>query len=149
MKTSLFNITAALTAAALFASCTNIKNDQTRTKAEGAGGGAVAGAIIGGIFGGWRGAAIGAAAGGAVGYGVGAHVAHQKTKYKNQEAWLNACIAQAEKTNSHARSYNASLSDKISNLEQKINGAKGNKGELASLSPLQHLYPLQSCVDHA
>ena len=133
MKTSVYNATTTLAAAAMLASCTNIKNDQTRTKAEGTAGGAVAGAVIGGLLGGWRGAAIGAAAGGVVGYGVGTHVAHQKAKYANQEAWLNACIAQAEKTNSHARSYNASLNDKISNLEQKINGAKGNKGELQQL----------------
>lgn len=135
MKTSVIYTTTTVIAAAMLTSCANIKNDQTRTKAEGTTGGAVAGAIIGGLMGGWRGAAIGAAAGGTVGYGVGAHVARQKVKYANQEAWLNACIAQAEKTNSHARSYNASLSNKISSLEQKIKAAKasGNKGELQQL----------------
>jgi hypothetical protein len=119
----------------MLASCANIKNDQTRTKAEGAGGGAVAGAILGGLLGGWRGAAIGAAAGGAVGYGVGAHVASKKAKYKNQEAWLSACIAQAQSVNSSARAQNARLSARINDLESQINAARSgnNKGQLRQL----------------
>lgn len=132
--------TTVLTAAAMLASCTNIKDDQTRTRAEGAGAGAVLGAGLGAIIGHqsghtWEGALIGGAAGSFAGLAVGDHVARKKAAYKNQEAWLNACIAQAEKTNSHARSYNASLSSKISNLEQKINGAKqkGDKTELQQL----------------
>jgi uncharacterized protein YcfJ len=140
MKSSVFNFTAALTSAALLASCTNIKDDQTRTRAEGAGAGALLGAGIGAIIGNqsgraWEGALIGGAVGGLGGLAVGDHVARKKAAYKSQEAWLNACIAQAEKTNAHARSYNASLSGKISNLEQKINAAKagGNKGELQQL----------------
>lgn len=138
MRTSFFKTSAALTAAAMLAGCTNIKDDQTRTRAEGAGAGALLGAGLGAIIGNqsgraWEGAAIGAAVGGLGGLAVGDHVARKKAAYKNQEAWLNACIAQAEKTNSHARSYNASLSNKISNLEQKINAAKGNKGEMQQL----------------
>ncbi|MCE9519985.1 MAG: hypothetical protein K8R87_10580 [Verrucomicrobia bacterium] len=140
MKASVFNTTAALTAAALLANCTNIKDDQTRTRAEGAGAGALLGAGLGAIIGNqhgraWEGAAIGGAVGALGGLAVGDHVARKKAAYKNQEAWLNACIAQAEKTNSHARSYNASLSNKISSLEQKIKAAKasGNKSELQSL----------------
>lgn len=135
-----FNAAAVLTTAAMLASCTNIKDDQTRTRAEGAGAGALLGAGLGAIIGNqsghaWQGALIGAAAGSLGGLAVGDHVARKKAAYKNQEAWLNACIAQAEKTNSHARSYNASLSNKISNLEQKINAAKskGDKGELQEL----------------
>jgi uncharacterized protein YcfJ len=140
MRICASNVTTALTAAAMLASCTNIQNDQTRTRAEGAGAGALIGAGLGAIIGNqsgraWEGALIGAAAGGLGGLAVGDHVARKKAAYKNQEAWLNACIAQAQRTNSHARSYNASLSNKISNLEQKINGAKsrGDKGELQQL----------------
>lgn len=141
MKTSVLHTTAALTAAAMFASCTNIKDDQTRTRAEGAGAGALLGGGIGAIIGhqsghAWEGALIGAAAGSLGGLAVGDHVARKKQAYKNQEAWLNACIAQAEKTNSHARSYNASLSNKIANLEQKINGAKA-KGDTNELKQLK------------
>lgn len=140
MKASVFNTTAALTAAALLTNCTNIKNDQTRTRAEGAGAGALLGAGLGAIIGNqsgraWEGAMIGGAAGALGGLAVGDHVARKKAAYKNQEAWLNACIDQAEKTNSRARSYNTSLSNKISSLEQKIKAAKasGNRGELQNL----------------
>jgi uncharacterized protein YcfJ len=140
MKLFACQATTVLTAAALLTGCTNIKDDQTRTRAEGAGAGAALGAGLGAIIGHqsghtWEGALIGGAAGGLTGLAVGDHVARKKAAYKNQEAWLNACIAQAEKTNAHARSYNASLSSKISNLEQKINGAKqkGDKQELQQL----------------
>ncbi len=140
MKTSALKLSTALTAAAFLAGCTNIKDDQARTRAEGAGAGALLGAGVGAIIGhqsgrAWEGALIGGAVGSLGGLAVGDHVARKKAAYKNQEAWLNACIAQAQKTNSRARSYNASLSNKIASLEQKINGAKarGDKGELQQL----------------
>ncbi len=140
MKTSALKLSTALTAAAFLAGCTNIQDDQARTRAEGAGAGALLGAGVGAIIGhqsgrAWEGALIGGAVGSLGGLAVGDHVARKKAAYKNQEAWLNACIAQAQKTNSRARSYNASLSNKIASLEQKINGAKarGDKGELQQL----------------
>lgn len=140
MNNSIFNTTAALAAAALLSGCANIQDDQTRTRAEGAGAGALLGAGLGAIIGNqsgraWEGAAIGGTVGALGGLAVGDHVARKKAAYKNQEAWLNACIDQAERTNSRARSYNASLSNKISSLQQKINAAKasGNRSELQSL----------------
>ena len=135
MKHSFVKLTTILTLSAMLASCANIKDDSTRTKTEGTLGGAVLGGILGYAIGGTRGAAIGAGAGAIGGFGVGAHVAAKKRAYKNTEDWLNACIAQAERTNAHARAYNNSLSKKISDLEQQINGAKtkGDKGELKNL----------------
>jgi uncharacterized protein YcfJ len=119
----------------MLASCANIKNDQTRTTAEGGLGGALLGALGGYLIGGGRGALIGAGVGGAAGLAYGNHVAMKKKAYKNTEDWLNACIAQAERTNSHARSYNTSLTSKINSLQQQINNAKskGDKGELNTL----------------
>jgi hypothetical protein len=135
MKHTFVKFTTVLTLCSLLASCANIKNDQARTTAEGGLGGAVLGGVAGYLIGGSRGALIGGLAGGAGGLAYGAHVAAKKKAYKSTEAWLNACIDQAEKTNSRARSYNASLSSKISRLEQQINDAKskGDKGELKNL----------------
>lgn len=137
MKTSLIRSTAAITAVAFVASCANIKDDQTRTRAEGTLAGSVIGGGLGAIIGhqsghGWEGALIGAAAGGLAGLAVGDHVARKKANYASREAWLDACIANAEKVNRHAISYNNSLRSKISGLESRLAAAKrsGDKDEM-------------------
>lgn len=137
MKTSLIRTTAAVTAAAFISSCANIQNDQTRTRTEGALAGSVIGGGLGAIIGhqsgrGWEGALIGAAAGGLAGLAVGDHVARKKAKYASQEAWLDACIAQAEQVNRNAVAYNNSLRNKIAGLETRLAAAKrsGDAGEV-------------------
>lgn len=108
--------------------CANIKDDATRTKAEGAGTGAVIGAVAGGLLGQiiggdtkgtLVGAAIGAAVGGAGGYAYGNHVANQKAKYAQEEDWLDACIAQARQKNQEIVAYNQDLRQQIDKLKQE------------------------------
>lgn len=140
MKNSLIRSAAAITAVAMLASCTNIKNDQTRTRTEGTLAGGLLGAGLGAIIGhqsgnAAAGALIGAAAGGLAGLAVGDHVARKKARYASQEAWLDACIAHAEKVNADARAYNRSLENKIASLQSRLAAAKasGNKSELKSI----------------
>jgi hypothetical protein len=137
MTTSFIRTTAAITAIAFVSSCTNIKDDQTRTRAEGTLAGSLIGGGLGAIIGhqsgrGVEGALIGAAAGGLVGLAVGDHVARKKAKYASQEAWLDACIAHAEQVNRSAVSYNNSLRNKIAGLESRLAAAKrsGDSGEI-------------------
>ncbi|RBP43661.1 hypothetical protein DES53_10559 [Roseimicrobium gellanilyticum] len=140
MKNLFLRSTAAVTALAFVTSCANIKDDQTRTRTEGTLAGGALGAIAGGIIGhqsgrGFEGALLGAGIGSLAGLAVGDHVARKKAKYASQEAWLDACIAQAERVNANARSYNRSLSSKISNLESRYASAKasGNKAEMRNI----------------
>ena len=135
MKTTVLKFTSILTAVAMLSGCANIKNDQTRTRAEGGLGGALLGGLIGYATGGVRGMAIGAAAGGAIGLVVGDSVARKKKKYATQELWLNACIAEAEQVNAHAVSYNNHLSGRISAMETRLASAKasGNKREIRDI----------------
>lgn len=140
MKNSLIRSTAAITAIAFLASCTNIKDDQTRTRTEGTLAGGLLGAGLGAIIGhqsgnAAAGALIGAAAGGLAGLAVGDHVARKKAAYASQEAWLDACIARAEKINADARAYNRSLENKIASLRSRLASAKasGNTRELKSI----------------
>ena len=112
-------------------SCTNIQNDGTRTRTEGALAGAVLGAGLGAIIGNQSGSAgqgalLGAALGGLGGLAYGNHVANKKARYASEEAWLNACIAQAQQTNASARSYNSRLSSRISALKQQIAAANAS-----------------------
>src|SRR4051812_4485056 len=105
MNKSFLHATAALCATTLFLSgCTNIKDDQQRTKTEGTLAGAGAGAVLGGLIGaatggGARsivgGALIGGAAGGYAGHEYGKHVAEKKQGYANEEAHLRAMIGEA------------------------------------------------------
>ena len=140
MKKFFLQSTAAVTALAFVTSCANIQNDQDRTRAEGTLAGGAIGALAGGIIGNqsgraFEGALIGAGIGALGGLAVGDHVARKKAKYASQEAWLDACIAQAERVNSNARSYNRSLQSKISNLESRYASAKssGNKAEMRNI----------------
>jgi predicted lipid-binding transport protein (Tim44 family) len=140
MKNLFLRSTAAATAIAFVTSCTNIKDDQTRTRAEGTLAGGAIGALAGGIIGhqsgrGFEGALLGAGIGSLAGLAVGDHVARKKARYASQEAWLDACIAQAERVNANARAYNRSLSSKISSLESRYASAKasGNKAEMRSI----------------
>ena len=137
MTNSLIRSSAAIAAAAFLASCANIKDDQTRTRAEGTLAGSLIGGGLGAIIGhqsgrGVEGALIGAAAGGLVGLAVGDHVARKKSRYASQEAWLDACISHAEQVNRSAISYNNSLRNKISGLESRLAAAKrsGDKAEM-------------------
>ncbi len=137
MKTSFIRSTAAVTAAAFLASCANIKDDQTRTRTEGTLAGTVLGAGLGAIIGNQsghagEGALIGAAAGGLMGLAVGDHVARKKARYASKEAWLDACISNAERVNREAVAYNSSLKKKIAGLESRLAAAKssGDKAEM-------------------
>lgn len=140
MKTPFLKLVTSITVIAMFSGCTNIKNDGTRTRTEGALAGTAIGAGLGAIIGNqsgraWEGAAIGAVAGGLTGLAVGNHVANKKAGYASQEAWLDACISSAEKVNARTVAYNRSLRSRINSLESRIAAAKasGNKGELRSI----------------
>ncbi|CAN5836669.1 hypothetical protein BH11VER1_BH11VER1_35300 [soil metagenome] len=140
MKTPFLKLITSVTAVAMLSGCANIKNDQTRTRTEGALAGSVLGAGLGAIIGNqsgraWEGAAIGAVAGGLTGLAVGDHVAKKKAGYASQEAWLDACISSAEKVNARTVAYNRSLNNRIHTLEGKIAVAKasGNKTELRNI----------------
>ena len=102
--------------------CAGIKDDGTRTRTEGAGtgvaAGAVAGAIVGALAGGSKetvlwGAAIGGAIGGSIGYAYSEYVVGQKEKYATEEDWLEACIADAKKSNEEIVAYNQNLEKQI------------------------------------
>ncbi len=140
MKTSHIKLVASITLVTMFSGCTNIKDDGTRTRTEGALAGTAIGAGLGAIIGNqsgraWEGAAIGAVAGGLTGLAVGNHVAKKKAGYASKEAWLDACISSAEKVNAQTVAYNRNLSSRIKTLEGKIAAAKasGNKTELRNI----------------
>ena len=125
-RTGLCLLMAALVYGSLPA-CTNIKDDETRTKTEGtltgAGLGAVVGAIIGAVLDGGRGAArgaaIGAGAGGVAGYAYGSHVANKKANYASREEWLDACLVQTEKAHRTTTEYNARLRGELVRLDKE------------------------------
>lgn len=110
----------------ILSGCANIKNDASRTKTEGAltgvGVGAVIGAglgaLVGGVDGALLGASIGGAIGGAAGFAYGSHVAGKKAEYASQEAWLDACIVQAQNVNTEATAYIAELETEIAELDK-------------------------------
>lgn len=107
--------------------------DSQRTKAEGTGVGVLLGAGIGAAVGGRQGAMLGAALGGAAGFAYGSHVADQKAKYARKEDWLNACIADAKKTNRETRTYNASLRKKIKETQKLVREYRKNQASKISM----------------
>jgi uncharacterized protein YcfJ len=149
MNSLFIKFTASALCLCMLTSCANIKDDGTRTRTEGTLGGAALGAGLGALIGAasgnaGRGALIGLAAGGLAGLAYGNHVAMKKAQYRSTEAWLDACIAQARRTNQSARAYNSGLSARISKLKNEIAAAKasGNRGVLqqkkAEIINLEH-----------
>lgn len=115
--------------ALVLSGCTNIKDDERRTKTEGTLAGATAGALIGGLIGaatggGTRsivgGALIGGAAGGYAGHRYGSHVAQKKKGYASEEARLRAMIGEARSERQSAEAYNASLRKAISQQRAEL-----------------------------
>jgi len=105
-------------------------SDKTKTQNQGAGigaaGGAAVGAIIGQLIGrDTKSTIIGAAIGGlagAVGGGLYAnHVVNQKGKYASEEAYLNDCIASADKVNTETQQYNDTLRSEMQSLDDEAN----------------------------
>lgn len=128
----------------LISGCTNIKDDQRRTKTEGALAGGVAGAVIGGLIGaasGNRNAVVtGAVAGGAIGtaggYAYGSHVASKKRGYAANEARLRELIGEARTERRSAEAYNASLRKAITQQRadlERIRAGRANKGDASRL----------------
>ena len=103
-------------------------SDKTKTQNQGAGigaaGGAAIGALLGQIIGGDTastlvGAVIGGVAG-AIGGGLYAnHVVNQKETYASEEAYLNDCIASADKINTETREYNDTLISEVQSLDDE------------------------------
>jgi chromosome segregation ATPase len=130
MKLPLLQATSIVCAGAmLFTGCTNIKDDQRRTKTEGALAGGVAGAVLGGLLGAATGggasriatgALAGAAVGTAGGYAYGSHVAKKKGNYASQEAKLRAMIGEARSERRSAESYNSSLRNAIAQQRTEL-----------------------------
>jgi uncharacterized protein YcfJ len=129
MNPRLLQLTSALCALSLFSTgCANIKDDQRRTKTEGALAGGVLGAVAGGALGyalGGRsglaaGAVTGAAVGGAGGYAYGSKVAAKKKVYASNEEKLRAMISEARSERQSAESYNSSLRRVIAQQRSQI-----------------------------
>ncbi len=130
-------VVSAVLLVSVLGSCTNIKDDGTRTRTEGALGGAAVGAIAGALIGAasgnaGRGALIGAGVGTAGGLAYGDAVAKKKQRYIYTEDQLDAAIASARRTNQRARSYNNTLASRIDRLSREVAVAKssGNKSVL-------------------
>lgn len=115
------------------------RTTQAQGTALGAAGGALLGAGIGALTGdsdtALKGAAIGGALGAAGGFAYGSHVANKKANYASTEAWLDACIAEAEKKRSAAVAYNKRLNSQLARLEREVATARaaGDKRRLSSL----------------
>jgi len=118
-----------ITLVATLTSCTNIKNDSQRTRAEGAATGAAAGAALGAGAGALiaknkQGALVGAAAGAAVGGLAGAaagdSVAKKKEGYAKQESALDSQLGLLNRQIEGRRSYNAKLREVVSAKEQQL-----------------------------
>lgn len=99
---------------------------KTATSIQGAALGALAGAAVGALVAlaagknVAAGAAIGAGAGLVTGLVAGVYVANQKEKYANDEAYLEACIAEARQYNEAAARSNEDLDTQINLTEQNI-----------------------------
>lgn len=131
MNSSFHRITFGALLLAFTSSCTNIKDDQTRTRAEGGLAGSLLGAGVGALIGAQsgnagRGAIIGGVAGGAAGLAYGDSVARKKATYAREEERLDAAIEQARAANAHARAYNKQLSSRIAALERQAKAARAS-----------------------
>jgi hypothetical protein len=135
-------IISAVTFLAFLSGCAqtpDARKTQAQGTAIGAIGGAALGALLGYATGGAQGAAQGAIAGGAIGaaggYAYGTHVAHEKAKFASREAWLDQCIASAQRANDRAYAYNHSLNRKIASLQARSKAAlaSGNKGDVRAI----------------
>jgi hypothetical protein len=119
-----------VSAALLVSGCANIKEDQARTKAEGAATGGAGGAVLGGLIAGLtsggdpgailRGAAIGGVAGGGIGYAYGASVASKKARYASTEAYLDACIAEVKSETAKLNRWNARGRAVVASQERQL-----------------------------
>lgn len=106
----------------------DVSGMKTTTTVQGAVLGTLAGAALGALIGLAtgdsrniaKGALIGAGAGLATGLVAGVYVANQKEKYANTEAYLDACINEAQEYNTLATEANEHLSTQISLTEQNI-----------------------------
>ncbi len=109
--------------------------DGRLAQGQGAGLGALGGALIGGAINGKKGALAGAAIGGLAGFAYGSHIANKKSQYKSTEAWLDACIKDAEAKRRQAVAYNSRLNNQLASLQSRVKTAKaaGDKKALASL----------------
>ena len=111
--------------------CTNLHNDRTRTKTEGALAGAGAGALLGTAAGAamggknkqkamLAGAAAGAVVGGLAGAAHGEAVARKKEGYTQTEDALGARLSTAKRQLSDRRTYNLGLKYEIARHEQRL-----------------------------
>jgi len=111
--------------ATLFVGMTGCAGTIDQSATEGMAIGAIVGAIVGyaqdGEEGAKKGAIIGAAAGMIGGAAYGNHVANQRARFKSEEAYLNACTAQAQTVNSETRTYNTTLQGQIRSLSTEVN----------------------------
>jgi hypothetical protein len=109
--------------------------DGRKTQAQGSAIGAGAGAIVGGLIGGRAGALWGAGIGGAGGFAYGTHVANKKAQYKTTEAWLDACIVEAESKHKAAIACNDKLDRRLGQLQREVRAAAAasDKAKMASL----------------
>lgn len=105
--------------------------DAQRTQAQGAATGALIGGLMGSLIGDDRKrVALGAVAGMALGSMYGKHVADRKQEFVNQEAYMQAVIAEADKVLDQAKNERTSLQADIVRRQQAINMIKQRQASL-------------------
>lgn len=112
----------ALAVALAAGGCASTQDGQL-AQAQGTGLGALAGGLIGSAIGGRDGALTGALVGGGAGFLYGSHVANRKARYASTEAWLDACIEQANQVNQQAHARHRQLNQQLAALERRANRA--------------------------
>lgn len=104
-----------------------IEDDRQRTVTEAALLGGGSGALIGGLLGEFvkgqpvLGAIVGAVLGTTAGGAYGNHVANKKAEFASQEAYLDACILEAEQILQQTKQYNRALRGDIRSLNLEVN----------------------------
>ena len=146
MNIRILKATTLLTAGTfLFAGCTNIKDDDRRTKTEGTIAGVGAGALIGGLIGAAtgggtqsivRGAVAGGAVGGYAGHKYGEHVVEKKHGYAANEARLRELIGEARSERVSAQRYNASLRGAIAQQRSELASIRSGHADKAAAGKL-------------